>query len=371
MISKHAYPPLDLPGLTDDDLLARPLARAETLPAACYVDPRALAFERAAIFARSWQAVGHAAQVAERGRYFTATIAGAPVLVVRGDDGALRGFYNVCRHRAGPIALDPEGSASVLRCRYHGWTYGLDGALRGLPRWRGVECFDRAEYGLRPVAVHEWQGLVLVHLDPDAPPFADAVAGLDARLGGLDLGGLRFTRERIYEVEADWKVYVDNYLEGYHVPMVHPGLAALYAPSTYTSEVGGEWSLQWARLDPDDPTYSPGPGALAYYVYLFPNLMLNLVGGRLQTNLVEPTGPGRCRVIFRYFFPDPEAAGVDPDIAFCDRTQAEDAAICAHVQRGLASGGYTRGRLSVEEEAAVHHFQERLRRAYRGGAEST
>lgn len=347
-------------------LASQPLARAETPPSAWYVEPRFHAFEREAVFARSWQAVGHAGQVAAPGAFFTARVAEEPVLVVRGEDGALRGFYNVCRHRAGPLATEAEGRVHTLRCHYHGWTYGLDGRLRGAPCWRGVEGFDRAEHALVPVAVAEWQGLVLVHIGPEAPPFEQSTAGVAQRLGGAPLATTGLAHEAVYEVACNWKVYVENYLEGYHVPLVHPELTRLYELRSYTSEVAERWSLQWTRLAPGDATYATRAGDCAYYLFVFPNLMLNVLPGRLQTNLVEPLGPDRCRVTFRYFYAEgTSAAARAADLEFSDRVQAEDGEICGHVQRGLGSRSYTRGRLSVEEEAAVHHFHELLRACYR------
>lgn len=348
------------------ELAAQPLARAETPPAGWYVEPRFHAFEREAVFARSWQAVGHAGQVAAPGAYFTAEVAGEPVLVVRGEDGALRGFYNVCRHRAGPLATERQGCARLLRCRYHGWTYGLDGALRGSPCWRGVEGFERGEHALAPVAVAEWRGLVLVHLERAAEGFEASTRGLAERLAGATPAAGELAHEAVYEVACNWKVYVENYLEGYHVPLVHPELTRLYDLRSYTSEVAGRWSLQWTRLAPGDATYATRAGDCAYYVFVFPNLMLNVLPGRLQTNLVEPLAADRCRVTFRYFYAEGTPAEARAaDIAFSDRVQAEDGEICGHVQRGLASRSYSRGRLSVEEEAAVHHFHELLRACYR------
>ncbi len=364
----------DLSLLHAADLAGAPLARAETVPSSWYTDPRFHDVDSELIFARSWQGVGHAAQVEGEGQYFLATVADDPVIVVRGSDGALRAFYNVCRHRGGPLALE-DGCARALQCKYHGWTYLLDGSLRGVPAMDRTELFDRKDYGLVPLRVECWEGLVFVSLNPDAPPLAQFVAGIAERIAPLRLGELRFAREVTYEVAANWKVYVDNYLEGYHVPYVHPELVKLYDYQQYTTETFDWYSLQYSPLTGDNDLYSRDGGGDAFYYCLFPNFMLNILPGRLQTNLVVPSGPDRCRVIFRYFYDDVESpaarARIDADITYSEAVQAEDAEICARVQRGLASRAYDRGRFSVKYEAGVYHFQELLRAAFRGGLERT
>ena len=350
------------------------LPRAETIPSAWFVDRRFVALDREAVFARSWQYVGHERRVSGPGSWLVSEVAGEPVVVTRGEDGALRAFYNVCRHRGGPLALG-DGCGRVLKCQYHGWTYRMDGRLRGIPHWNLVELFDRDEYGLVPLRVEAWEGLVFVNLDPAAAPLSDSFAGIAERIAPIRLEDLAF-RERVeYDVRANWKVYVENYLEGYHVPIVHPELVKLYDFSSYETEVTEHWSLQHSPLTEAEHIY--GKGGRAFYFCVFPNFMLNILPDRLQTNLVLLDGPERCRVVFEYFYADvdtPETrARIAEDLAFADRVQDEDIEICEHVQRGLGSRGYDRGRFSVAFEGGVFHFQNRLRRAWRewleGGAE--
>ena len=351
-------------------LASAPLPRADTIPSAWYTDPRFHAIDSELVFARTWQNVGHAAQVAQEGQYLVATVADDPVIVVRGRDGVLRAFFNVCRHRGGPLALE-DGCARALQCKYHGWTYLLDGTLRGVPAMDRTELFDRADFALVPLRVDTWQGLVFVNLDPDAAPLATFVAGIAERIAPLRLDGLKFTREVRYPVEANWKVYVDNYLEGYHVPYVHPELVKLYDYQNYVTETFDWYSLQYSPLTGANTLYSRDGGGDAFYYCLFPNFMLNILPGRLQTNHVQPLGPDRCEVVFRYFHDETESAEarrrIDEDVAYSDAVQAEDAGICARVQRGLGSRAYDRGRFSVKYEAGVYHFQELLRGAYRRG----
>lgn len=352
------------------DLEPAPLARAETIPSAWYTDPAFLELDRRAVFGRTWQGVGCAAQVDRPGRYFVAEVAGEPLIVVRGKDNVIRAFYNVCRHRGGPLALT-DGCANALQCKYHGWTYRLDGTLRGVPGMDRTELFDRSDYGLVPVRVECWEGLIFVNLDQNAPPLSEVTAGIAERIAPTQLGTLRFARRVEYAVACNWKVYVDNYLEGYHVPYVHPELARLYDYQQYTTTTSRWCSLQHSPLTGDN-LYSPNGGGEAFYYFLFPNFMLNILPGRLQTNLVLPEGADRCRVIFQYFHDEVDSPAarqrIEADVAYSDGVQAEDAEICALVQRGLGSRSYDRGRFSVRYEAGVHHFQELLREHYRAAS---
>jgi choline monooxygenase len=360
--------------LAPELLREQTLPRAETIPSAWFVDGRFDALDREAVFARTWQYVGHEDRLSGPGSWLVSEVAGEPVVVTRGEDGALRAFYNVCRHRGGPVALG-DGCGRVLKCQDHGWTYRLDGRLRGVPNWNLVELFDRDEHGLVPLRVEAWEGLVFVNLDPAAAPLSETFAGIVERIAPIRLGDLAFRERLEYDVRADWKVYVENCLEGYHVPIVHPELVKMYDFSSYETEVTEHWSLQHSPLTEDEHIY--GKGGRAFYYCVFPNFMLNILPGRLQTNLVLPDGPQRCRVVFDYFSADvetPEAwARIAEDLAFADRVQDEDIEICEHVQRGLGSRGYDRGRFSVAFDGGVFQVQNRLRRAWRewleGGTE--
>ena len=361
---------LDLPAIDPADLAVEPLARAATIPAAWYTDPRFHALDRAAVFGRYWQGVGDLGQVAEPGQHLVADVAGEPIVVVRGKDRVLRAFFNVCRHRGGPVALE-DGCSNALQCKYHGWTYLLDGTLRGVPAMDRTDLFDRRDFGLVPVRVATWAGLVFVNLDSAAPPLENFVDGIVERMPSVDLPALRFASRAEYEVRCNWKVYVDNYLEGYHVPYVHPELAKLYDYRSYRTEAFDWYSLQHSPLA-GDSLYAP-EGGEAFYWFVFPNFMLNVLPGRLQTNLVLPLGHDRCRVVFRYYYDDvmSDAARrkLAEDVAYSDHVQAEDIGICERVQVGLGSRAYDRGRFAVPYEEGVYHFQSRLRDAYRAELE--
>ncbi len=359
------------PPVNDDRLPCDPLhaalapqaaESAATLPAASYTQAEFARAERELVFARSWQLVAHAAQVAAAGDHALAEIAGVPLLIVRGGDGELRALHNVCRHRAGPLAECDGRGAKQLVCRYHGWSYALDGRLLGAPDMGRAKDFEVAAIRLPQARVVAWQGLVFAALDRAAPPFEQWLDGIDARLGNASLAGHAFDRRASYEVACNWKVYVDNYLEGYHVGCVHPTLAPLLDADRYVTDTARWSSLQSSPLAGCGP-YARGE---ALYWWLFPNTMLNVLPGRLQSNRVVPLGVDRCRVEFDYFY----APGVGADARledqrFSDEVQREDIAICEAVQRGLASGSYVAGRLNPRHESGLWHFHELLRAAYR------
>ncbi len=339
------------------------LRRARALPVQYYFGEAALEFERRAVFGRSWQLVAHAAQLAEPGDHVVEDVAGTPVVVLRGRDGALRAFPNVCRHRAGPLALCSGKGLHNLRCKYHGWLYDQDGRLVAAPEMQDALDFRLEDHRLPPLRVQQWQGLVFVALDDGVPPLEDVYAGIVERIRPMDLAAMRYTRRDVFDVECNWKVYVDNFLEGYHIPMVHPALSKVIDYREYHVELARWHSVQHSPVRDASSAYGEGH---AYYYFVYPNVMLNCVPGRLQTNRILPLGPGRCRVEFDYFYAtDPASqARIAIDQGFCDEVQAEDIAICESVQKGLASGRYEAGRLSPSRESGVWHFHELLRAAY-------
>jgi len=356
-----------LAALVAPALTTVPLERAETIPSAWYVDPRFHDLDREAVFGCSWQHVGHVSQVPAAGDHVLGTVAGNPVIAVRGKDGVLRGFFNVCRHRGGPLAME-DGHSDMLQCKYHGWTYQLDGMLRGVPHFNRVELFDKKDFGLVRVKLETWEGLIFASVAEAPGPVGACLRGAAERILPTRLPELRFARRVDYEVRCNWKVYMDNYLEGYHVPYVHPELMKLYDYQSYTTEVHDWYSLQVGPLSGDDNLYGATEGEALYYC-LFPNFMLNILPGRLQTNLVVPLAADRCRVEFRYYYADVESPRarrlIEEDHAFSDTVQREDMEICERVQEGLASRAYDRGRFSVTFESGVYHFQQLLKDAYR------
>jgi choline monooxygenase len=353
-----------------------PLERARTIPSAWYFDPEIYAAECRHVFGASWVVAGRAAQVAEPNSFLTAEIAGEPVAVVRDGQGVLRAFSNVCRHRGAQVLNAPEGKATRLRCVYHGWTYDLAGRLRGTPEFDGVQEFCREDHGLPQLAVEVWGPLVFVHLPPSGPVLrlAEYLSPLPERTAGLGLERLRFVGRREYELTCNWKVFVDNYQDGgYHVNTVHPGLAGALDYSQYRTENAGKTSVQISPLKPsDDPAVGKvRTGDNAYYWWIFPNLMINLYQGVMDTNLVLPQGPDRCRVLFDFYFADPEGPAAQAFIAqsmeVAHQVQLEDQTVCEQVQRGLKSRSYDTGRFSVRREAGGYHFHRLLAEYLRAG----
>ena len=351
-----------------DWLQPQPLQTAHALPAPLYTQAQWLAREQHAVFARSWQLVAHAAQLAASGDHVVTEVAGVPLVLVRGEDGVLRALHNVCRHRAGPLATCDGRGAKALRCKYHGWTYALDGQLRSAPEMGDAPAFDAGAIRLPQAQVATWQGLVFVALDA-APPLAQVLDGIDARLQGHELADYEFHHRVSYEVRCNWKAYVDNYLEGYHVPHIHPALNRMLDYRSYTTELTQWYSLQHSPLESAPTLYGSGE---ALYYFVWPNTMLNILPGRLQTNRVVALGVDRCRIDFDYFYAT-VARGAGPvdtlhraqDQNFSDEVQHEDIAICEQVQQRLASGSYFAGRLNPKRESGVHHFHELYRRALR------
>jgi choline monooxygenase len=350
------------------------LARATTLPSAWYVDSAVLDRERERVFGRTWQLVGDAGDVAGPGDFLATEVAGEPVVVARGEDGALRAFSNVCRHRAGPVACG-RGRRPSLRCAYHGWTYGLDGRLLATPEFEGVLDFDRAAVRLPELRAATFGPLAFVNLDSTAPALALVLGEMAEETAGLGLERLRFHRRHDYEVACNWKVYVDNYLEGYHIPVAHPGLFREIDYAAYRVETREHHSRQHAPVRSASPESlyrrhleaGREPGAL--YYWLFPNLMLNAYPDHVQANLVLPLAPERTLVRFDWLVPETSRPGLGPELeesfAFSDEVQREDVALCEAVQRGLRSRFYDRGRLSVKRENGVHHFHRLLADALR------
>jgi choline monooxygenase len=198
-------------------------ADGRTLPFDWYSDPAVLRLERDSIFRRTWQYAGRADQVAEPGAFFTCDLGGVPIVVVRGKDGSLRAFLNVCRHR-GSLVCEGEGKRETLQCPYHAWTYGLDGSLRAAPRSEREPGFDKTELGLMPVSVDAWGPFVFVNPDAEAAPLTDTLGELPELVAasGLDVESLRFLKRSSGEYEANWKVCSENFLECYHCQVAHP-----------------------------------------------------------------------------------------------------------------------------------------------------
>ena len=344
-----------------------PLSQASTIPAAWYVDPRIAELERQNVFGKTWQLVARTDHVDGPGQFISTVVAGEPVVVVRGNDGTLRAFYNVCRHHAAAVVTQPCGRASLLHCPYHGWNYGLDGSLKGMPEFEGVENFDRAENGLVPIRVETWECFVFINLDNQAAPLAEFLGGLVNRVAPLGVSKLHYFDRRTYNIACNWKVFVDNYLDGgYHVPHLHKGLNSVLDYKQYTIENEDRYCLQSSPMvasEEDAATGAVRKGDRAWYFWQHPNLMINCYAGYMDTNLVIPVDADHCKVVFDFYFGDVSEASREyneKSVAIGNRVQEEDLGICEDVQRGLKSRAYRAGRLSVRREAGEQLFHRLL-----------
>lgn len=360
-----------------------PLERASTIPAAWYTDQSVFELEQRTVFSRSWQVAARVDQLQKSGDYVTTDIGDEPVVVVRGSDNQIRAFFNVCRHHAAAVMTEPHGNAPQMRCPYHGWTYSLEGELKGTPDFSGVCDFDRAGNGLIPVEVAVWQNWILVRSNggqlvgtqaagllstPEAcvPIETWLGAQLVNEIGALGLSNLHWFERRKYIIDCNWKVFVDNYLDGgYHVPHLHKGLDSVLDYSNYTIECGQRHCLQSSPMVTTDnaDVAATRTGERALYYWIYPNFMINCYSGVMDTNLVRPISVDRTEVIFDFYFADVSESAREQNLASVavgDRIQQEDLDICASVQRGLKSRVYDAGRLSVRREAGEHLFHRLL-----------
>jgi phenylpropionate dioxygenase-like ring-hydroxylating dioxygenase large terminal subunit len=336
----------------------------KTLPWAWYADPDILRRESERIFARAWQYVGHAGQVAESGAFFATAAGQIPVVVTRARDGVLRAFLNVCRHR-GHVVAGGAGRRETLQCPYHAWTYGLDGSLRAAPRSDREPGFDSDELGLAPILVDTWGPFVFVNPDPDAAPLAEALGEMPARLIEIvDVDALEFRFRTEFELDANWKIACENFLECYHCAVAHPGFSAAVdiSPDAYRLEAQGLVSSQFGPLRENGDSFLAGREVpRSQFHFLWPNFGINVFPGHLNLSCgsILPVGPERTLRFLDYFFaPNVDQAWVDELIAFDDQIGREDTALVEGVQRGVRSGVLTEGRLLSESEQLVAHFQQ-------------
>ena len=359
-----------------------PLDKALTIPASWYTNDAIYDLELQSVFANSWQMACRLEQVSAPGQYATTDISGEPIVVVRGSDNVVRGFFNVCRHHAAAVMTEPHGTAPYLRCPYHGWTYSLEGDLKGTPDFTGVCGFDRAANGLVAINTSIWENWVFVKIEPtdslkpDAPHNLEDFLGRDLinQIHQLELRNLHWMERRHYAFDCNWKVFVDNYLDGgYHVPHLHKGLDSVLDYSNYMIENGERFCLQWSPIvseGAEEQTGAVRKGERALYSWIYPNFMINWYDGAMDTNLVIPRGVDKTEVIFDFYFPDVSESARARNLVSIEvgqRIQDEDVAICRSVQSGLKSRAYQAGRLSVRREAGEHLFHRLLHADLKGG----
>ena len=330
-----------------------------TLPASWYVDVSVWGRERRAVFGREWLFVGHGQGLSEPGDYVACDIAGWPLVVVVDDGGELRAYHNVCRHRAGPVVLDGCGRVPSLVCRYHGWSYGLDGRLRAARDFGATDGFEPAEISLRGALVEGWRGLVFVNLDLDrtAPPLLEALGTFVDECEPYPIEELVVTHEAQHDVACNWKTYADNYLEGYHIPLVHPALSKDIDVKRYVVDV--DERHRWVR---HSAPARDGAVSSGCWLWRWPNLALNLYPDAMNVERYDPVTPYRTRLRYSYSFRRPgDHDANEAVIRASAQVTTEDIAICESVQRNLQSGTYDTGWLSPKHERGVAAFQRWVR----------
>jgi choline monooxygenase len=344
------------------DLIDEDIRRARTLPASFYRDPAVFERLKEKVFARSWQLVDGAERTAAAGSALPFTFLEGcieePLLLTRDGDGALHGLSNVCTHR-GNLVCSGEEALQSLRCRYHGRRFALDGRFLSMPEFEDVRDFPTPADDLPRIQLRRLGPLVFAAIDP-AFPFEDLTALVRQRTSFIPLERMTLdpAGSRSYEVSANWALYCDNYLEGFHVPFVHPDLAKTIDYGSYRTELSGWSSLQVAEAAASDDAFD-GSMVAACYFFLFPNTMLNYYPWGLSINVVVPLAVDRTRVVYRTWVLDPSRRGRGAGGAL-DRVELEDEAVVEQVQRGVRSRLYDRGRYSPSREAGVHHFHRLL-----------
>jgi choline monooxygenase len=360
------------------------MAVSETISAGLsprlYRDPEVLEVEQRKIFARTWQFAGHISQLAGTGSYITTQAGVEPVLVLRDGEGELRAFRNVCRHRGSRLLSGSGDCGKAIRCRYHGWTYRFDGQLIGVPEGRAIPGLDKSALGLFPARVEVMSGLVFVNLDVHATPLADQVAGLPERLERWGLDKLKVKHEKPTTQPANWKIVVDNYLEGYHVPIAHPGLMRLLDYKNYDVELYDNWLWYDAPLR-DKPSgnrmeriyqrmVEPMPGLseddrrVWRYIFIYPNTTIDLYPDQVGIWRIAPDGPLRSADFALTLLP-PHAGVRTRAVQYANRkvnelVSDEDADLVANQQAGLETRGFEPGPLS-RREAALGWFADMIR----------
>jgi phenylpropionate dioxygenase-like ring-hydroxylating dioxygenase large terminal subunit len=355
--------------------IASKLDEGLAVPLKWYYDPEIADFE-AKMFERSWQYVGHAGQLTDTGQFITSKVGRVPIIVVRNRAGELRAFRNVCRHRAAEVVTEPCGQRRTLQCHYHAWTYNLDGDLVGAPRSDRESGFDRSQLSLVSVGVANWGPFVFVNLDPECTPLSAALGNVPdlVHSAGVDVEDLVFSRRSEYDMECNWKVSIENYLECYHCPGAHPGFSRVLdttadAYQISTTETHAYQTAPLRRPTANDvsnsSTYSGRDGVVntGLYIAVWPSLTININPGlpNLSIGPMLPNGIDRAHALLDYFFhADVTNEWIENMLVFDDCVAAEDQTLIESVQRGVMSQTFDRGHILPKSEALLIGFQRYL-----------
>ena len=351
--------------------IERPTAEATGLPNEAFTDPEFLALEQRRLFRRTWMCAGFVHEVPDPGDILPTRVGGVPIVLIRGADGTIRAFQNVCRHRGTELVTEARKGASGISCPYHGWTYNLDGRLRRRAHFAGPdEDGALADIGLFPVRCEVWDPLVFVNVDGAAPPLDEFLAPLRRQLEGYQLSGLAHAGDLTWEIETNWKFIYENYIEPYHVPWCHPSLDRFTPANQHWFSVDGPCFVNRASFDavevgrgaglPSLPGLSAELRGRGTYVHLFPSCCLNLYPDHLAVFLLTPLSAGRTFERIALFMPEeslqPEwetgRRGVE---SVWRELNEEDIGIVERQQRGRAAPAFDGGTLSPYWDAPTTH----------------
>ena len=379
---------LDVSALVDG--LTAPAATRRGLPNACYRDPGTHLLEARSLFARTWTCVGVGAEIPGQGDVRPVDLAGTPLLLVRDRDGTINGFHNVCSHRGALLVAGPERHRSSLRCPYHSWTYGLDGRLVRTPHaggWNRDSCpaLETAELGLVPVRLAVWNDLVFVDLSGTAEPLETLLEPLDERWSGYEMSRLRHAASWELELRANWKLAVENYLESYHLPWIHPNLTSRsplenHRQVVVSDRVYGQVTTQFSALSTGESPFTPFPGLApeqqrsGEYPLVFPNLLLGLQPDHFYAIIIDPLAPDRTRErVHLYLVGDPPERddhdrAVEQLVDTWKRVFAEDVGVVELLQSGRRSDAFAGGILTEAHDRLTLRFMVAVAGALAAGA---
>lgn len=341
------------------NLPAANVSLAFGLPATWYHAPEIYERERQAVFRREWIWLGREDQLRNPGDYIAIEFAGWRLFAIRDRDGALHAFHNVCRHRGAPILKDGPGRCDVLRCGYHGWTYDTAGRLRATPHFGNAVDFDKNDYGLHPIRVATWRGFVFANLADDPVPLLEGLGDLAREAEPYPLEDYRFVGEETFEMDCNWKVYTDNYVEGYHIPGIHPAFNAVIDFEKFTTE-GRNRTVIMQAPQKDGAVYS------GTWLWRYPNMTLSTFPGGMNISRIVPLGPRRVRQYYNFLFADTSPEALERHrrtMAWTCNVIREDFAVCEGTQANMEAGIFTHGPLSPRHEDGVRYYHALLQQA--------
>jgi choline monooxygenase len=343
------------------------MLREETITSSWYSDEKILKIEKENIFSKSWHLLGSIDRIPNKGDYLIKTINEQPIVVIKDKVGNINVFYNVCQHR-GCVLLEKDGNSKQIKCGYHGWVYELTGELKAA-RGFDKEDLDLEQLNLKSIEHYIWMNQIFVKLQSDCNNLPKTLKEIENIISPIKFDNYLFHFRKSYKIKCNWKVYMDNYLEGFHIPLVHPKLNRVIDYKSYSTEIFDNFSLQWCHINAESSPYKKTDDtSKAYYFTLFPNILFNITPGRLQTNIIEPINASSCNVYFDYYFENEEdLESIQEDISFSEEVQNEDINICERIQIGLESDGFDNGVFSKKYETGVSHFQSYIEKKINNG----